>query len=87
MLGVFLSYCLLAINMHIAVDWSAEFMPSDSNTELDSPRDQRGGPDILSPYIQGGLPLCSCLVFRSIVSGSSYSCLTHGNLGCNSLGV
>ena len=39
------------------------------------------------PYIQGGSPLCICLMFRSIDICSPYKHLTHGHLGCKSLGV
>ena len=35
-------------------------------------------------HIQGGPPLCICLVFWSIDNCSSYRHLTHGHLGCKS---
>ena len=38
------------------------------------------------PHIQGGPPLCICLVFRSIDNCSPYRHLTHGYLGCKSRG-
>ena len=34
------------------------------------------------PHIQGGLPLCICLVFWSIDNCSPYRHLTHEHLGC-----
>ena len=37
------------------------------------------------PHIQGGPPLCICLVLWSIVSCSTYRYLSHGHLGCKSL--
>ena len=38
------------------------------------------------PHIQGGPPLCICLVFRSTVCCSPYNYLTHGKLDCMSQG-
>ena len=38
------------------------------------------------PHIQGGPPLCICLVFRSIDNCSSYRHLTHGHFSCKSRG-
>ena len=45
-----------------------------------------GGPDIVLS-IQGGPPLCICLLFRSIDNCSPYSHLTHGHLSCMSRGA
>ena len=38
------------------------------------------------PHIQGGPPLCICLVFWSRDCCSPYMHLTHGHLACKSLG-
>ena len=38
------------------------------------------------PHIQGGPPLCICLVFWSRDCCSPYRHLTHGHLDCKSLG-
>ena len=38
------------------------------------------------PHIQGGPPLCICLVFWSTDCCSSYRHLTHGHLACKSRG-
>ena len=39
------------------------------------------------PHIQGGPPMCICLVFWSIDNCSHYRHLTHGHLVCKSRGV
>ena len=47
-----------------------------------------GGPDIvLTTHIQGGPPLCICLVFWSRDYSSPYRHLTHGHFNCKSLRV